>query len=286
MSAVLGQSHTSYERLQRKAWQLGRWAVVTGVSLAMIFPVLWVLRVALMSDNQFALNPAQVGGSFTTSHFGAAWHGANLEAGFWNSLLIVPFAAAIATFVAGLAGFTLSRLKPVGSKAIVTLVAVAIAVPIPAILIPLFSIGLRVGYTDSRVGLILVYSALFSGWGTLFMFAFYGGIPNALIEAARVEGARNWQIVTFVGLPLGIPALGTVFMLNFLAGWSELLLALVMLPDKHTLTVSVALLSTEYVQGGPLSAAGLLIAAIPVTLVFLAFQRFIQPGVLKGAVRG
>jgi ABC-type glycerol-3-phosphate transport system permease component len=274
------------QRVQRKLWGLGRWVLVIGVTLAMIFPVLWVLRVALMSDDQYARDPSRVGGAFTTSHFGAAWHGAHLEAGFWNSLLIVPFAAGLGTLLAGLAGFTLARLKPAGGKVIVPIIAASIAVPIPAILIPLFSIGLRVGYTDSRFGLIFVYSALFAGWGTLFMYAFYGSVPNALIEAARVEGAHNWQIVRSIGLPLGIPALGTVFMMNFLAGWSELLLALVMLPDRHTLTVSVALLSTEYVQGGPLTAAGLLIAAIPVSLVFLASQRFIQPGVLKGAVRG
>gem|GEM_PF-55700 len=265
-----------------------RRAVACLALLAVAFPILWVTRLAFKPPEDYIGAPGSLAGGWTLSNFSDAWTIGHLGDGLLNSLLIVPLGAFIATAVGALAAFALAKLRMPGRRLVLPLIVALVAIPLTAIAIPLFDQGLQVGYTDSRLGLSLVYGALFASWGTLFMYSYFQSLPDELIDSARVDGANLLQMFLRIGLPLGAPAIATVFVMDVLVQWNELIIALVSLPDesKQTVTVAVATFSTQFRSGGPLTAAGVLIAALPVILVYFVGQRFIRAETLGGAIKG
>jgi ABC-type glycerol-3-phosphate transport system permease component len=252
-----------------------------------VVPLLWVIRVAFRPVNSYIGDPSGLGGGFTLANFRGAWSSGGLGAGFINSLLVVPAGALGATILGAIGGFALAKFDPPFKRVLLAITITGVAVPLPAIIIPLFDEGLSLGFTDSRLGLVLIYIAAFSSWGTFFLYSYCQSIPDALIESARIDGAGLLQTFWRIGVPLAVPALVTVFVINLFIQWSELILALVMLPDssKQTLTVHVAAFSTQYRTGGPLTAAGVILASLPVFVVFLFAQRYFRAGLTSGAVK-
>jgi ABC-type glycerol-3-phosphate transport system permease component len=255
--------------------------------LAAIFPLAWVIRVAVKPPANFIGDPTGLGGGFTLQNFSDAINSAGLRSGILNSLEIVPAGALGATALASVGGFALAQLDIPFRRLWLALIGAAIAVPLPAIIISLFDQGLSFGYTDSRPGLSLVYAGIFSAWGTYFMYSYYSSLPQALLDSARVDGANDLQTLLRVAIPLAKPAIATVLVINVFIQWSDLILALVMLPESsmQTATVKVALYSTQYRSGGPAQAAALLVASVPVFATYFAGQRFIRAGTFAGGVK-
>jgi ABC-type glycerol-3-phosphate transport system permease component len=231
--------------------------------------------------------PGSAGGGWTLSNFSDVWTTGALGKALVNSLIIVPIAAMIATSVGALAAFALAKLRIPGRRVVLALLVMALMVPLPAIVIPQFDQGLSWGYADSQLGVALVYGALFCSWGTLFMFSYFQSLPDDLLNSARVDGASLRRIFFDIGIPLGLPAIATVFVIDILIAWNELIVGLVMLPDssKQTVTVAIASLTTQFRSGGPLTSAGMLIAAVPVIAVFAFGQRFLRAELLAGAIK-
>jgi ABC-type glycerol-3-phosphate transport system permease component len=267
--------------------RLLRFGVVACAVAAVVLPLLWTVRIALKPLDAYTGNPSGIGGGFTFGNFSSAWTAGQLGEGFKNSFLIVPAGALLATTVATLAGFALSRLQVPARKLFFIAIVLGIGVPIPAIALPLFDENLRLGIVDWRLGLVLVYGGIFASWGTLFMAAYFGNVPASLIESARLDGATTFGVFRRIALPLAIPAIASVFVINFFIQWAELLLALVLLPSegKKTVTLALAAFSTQYRTGGPTSAAAALMAAVPIFVLFGVSQRFLTRGLLTGAVK-
>jgi ABC-type glycerol-3-phosphate transport system permease component len=254
---------------------------------AALVPFLWTLRVATRPPESYIGNPSGLGGGFTLHNFTVAWSTGGLGRSFVNSLLVAPLGALIATLLATLAAYALAKMRLPGRRLVLGYVVLTIGIPAPAIVIPLFSQGLTLGYVDHKPGLSLVYGGLFAAWCTYFLYNFFQSVPDALLDAARIDGASEWQVFGRVAIPSAKSAIAAVLVINLFATWSELLLALVMLPSasQHTVMVAVAQYNTEFRTGGPLAAAGMLIAALPILLVFLAGQRFLRAGAFAGAVK-
>jgi ABC-type glycerol-3-phosphate transport system permease component len=270
-----------------RAGELVRLALVVCALAAVILPLLWTLRVSLKPLDAYTRSPSGLGGGLTLHNFTEAWTFGQLGEGFKNSFLIVPAAAVLATCVATLAGFALSKLQVPARKLVGATVVLGIGVPIPAIALPLFDQNLRLGLVDWRLGLVLVYGAIFAPWGTLFMSAYFGSLPGSLIESARLDGATTFGVFRRIAVPLAIPAIVSVFAVDFFIMWAELLLALMLLPgeSKKTVEIALAAFSTQYQTGGPTAAAAALMAAGPVFLIFAMSQRFLTRGLLAGAVK-
>ena len=252
-----------------------------------VLPLFWVIRLAFLPSNEFVGVPPAFRGGFTLDNFSQAINDGGILTGIKNSFIIVSVGSVGATVLAAIGGYALAKLPVPGRRLWLALIAVTIAVPLPAIMIPLFDAGLKLGYTDSVPGLMVVYVGIFSAWGTYFMFSYYRGLPDALLESARVDGSGDVGTFCRIALPLSLPALGVVLMFNFFIQWSELILALILLPDasRQTVMVKVALYGGEFDAGGPAQAAGFLIAALPVFVVFALGQRFLRGGIFGGAIK-
>lgn len=263
-------------------------AVMALAALSVAVPLLWVLRVALKPPEDHIGNPASLGGGWTLRNFGDAWGTGGLGEALSNSVRIVPLGALVATLLATLAAYALAKLRFPGKRLVWACVLATMTLPLAALVIPLFDEGLRIGYVDSRLGLSLVYGAIFAPWATIFLHSYFRGLPDELLESAQLDGASVMRSFLAIALPLAAPAIGTVFVLNVFLQWSELILALVMLPGegKQTVTVAIANFSSQFRTGGPLTAAGMILAALPIIVVFLVGQRWLRADVFSGAVKG
>lgn len=267
--------------------RVGRIAIVALAALAVVVPLLWALRVSLRPVDAWIGDPAGLGGGLTLANFADAWE-RGMGAALVSSTIVVSIGSVLATVLAALAGYGLAKEEMPGKRVVVAVAALTLVVPLASLAIPLFDQALSFGILDSRPALGLMYGALFAGWGTLFLRAYFGGVPDELIEAAKVDGAGSWRTFASVALPLAGPALATVLVLNVFLQWSELLLALVMLPSTGNQTASAVLagLSGQFRAGGPLTAAGLFITVAPIAAAFVASQRWLRAEVFSGAIKG
>lgn len=267
-----------------------RWVrrvVVVLAVLGVLLPLAWVVRMALRPVDAYLASPGGLGGGLTLVNFSDAWS-AGLGDGLVSSLLVVPLASVIATALAALGGYVLAKEDVPFAPLFVAVLAFTLVVPLSSLAVPVFDQALQFGYLDSRLGLALTYGALFSGWGTLFMRAYYGGLPDELVDAARVDGASLWQTFVRIAVPLGGPAIASVFVIDLFIGWGELIIALIDLPspEKQTSAAVLAQFSTQYRSGGPLTAAGMLIVVAPIFAAFVVSQRWLRTEVFGGAVKG
>lgn len=271
-----------------KVLRFARGAIVAVAIFAAVIPIAWTIRVALRPVQEYLVDPSRITGGLTLDNFRAAWRNGGLDTGFLNSSLIVPVGAFGATFVATCGGFALAKLPIPRKRLVLGVIIASIAIPLPAIVIPLFAEALTLGLINSRLGLGIVYAAVTGAWGTIFMRSYFLSLPDELLEAGRVDGCSASQLFLRIAVPLAAPAIATVFIINLFVQWSELLLGLVLLPDsgRHTLTVKIALFSTQFQTGGPLTAAAALIACLPIIAVFAVGQRFLRGNVFAGGMKG
>lgn len=205
---------------------------------------------------------------------------------FLNSLAVAVGSVLLTLLLCSLAAYPLAKLRFKGRDVLFLIVLSTLVFPEQLILIPLYVMAVNVfNFQDSYHGLVLPFAA--SGLGIFLLRQVYYSIPNELIEAARIDGATEFGIWWRILLPLIRPGLATLAIITFVGSWNNFLWPLLMLTDTSAFTLPVGL---SYLRGffsGSLRtvAAGIVIATVPVIVVFMAFQRqFIQG--LAGAVKG
>ena len=144
------------------------------------------------------------------------------------------------------------------------------------------------GLLDTYPGLILAYVAQFLPFTVFLLTSYYAGISRDIVEAARIDGSGTYGIYGRIMLPLGRPALLSVGILNALFCWNDVLISLLVMPsaEHRTLMVGVTSLRGQYSADIPTFASGVLIAAVPVLIVYLIFQRQITDGITAGSTKG
>ncbi len=160
--------------------------------------------------------------------------------------------------------------------------------PPQVILVPLFRLFNGIGLIDTLWPVIIVHSALGLPICVLMMRNFFATVPNALREAAIMEGASEWQVLTRVVLPLSLPALAVLATLQFTWIWNDFLWPLIFTQsdDKRTIMIGIVNLKGQYSVAWGVQGALSLVASLPTLLVFLFFQRFFIKGMTMGAVKG
>jgi ABC-type glycerol-3-phosphate transport system permease component len=256
------------------------------LGLSTIYPMVFAINVALKSKRDYILNRFGLTTDATFDNFGLAWVQAHLDAYFVNSVIVTVGAVLALLLISSLAGFGFAVLRFRGRRVLFFVVLAALMIPVQVILVPFYQTMIALDLINRRIGLIIAYTAFFTPFSVYLMTAFYSAIPRELAEAAAIDGAGLWKTWRMVFLPLGKPALITLGILNTLFCWNDLLIALLVLQDDRTLMVGIASLRGEYTTNVPLLAAGVILAALPVVIVYLVFQRRIVGGITVGAVKG
>jgi raffinose/stachyose/melibiose transport system permease protein len=220
-------------------------------------------------------------------NFSVAWDEGHFGTYMRSSLLVTSAVVVVAGLLSILAGYAFGMMRFRGEQVLFYLFLVGLMVPLEATIVPLYYDLRDLGLTDTSWALILPQAGLSVAFGTFWMRAFFRSVPRSLVEAARLDGSSSWSTLWRVVLPLGRPAVLTMVVLVFMWTWNEFLLALVMVSDEslRTAPLGLAFFQGRNTTDEALLAAGAVIVATPVVIVYVFLQRHFIRGMLTGAVK-
>ena len=262
------------------------YAVLGAFSLFALLPVVGIVVTAMQDPDGLAAF-----GSFDGLHpsnFVDAWRDGSFGPYLRSSVIVTTVVVVVASVLSVLAGYAFGLMRFRGSQVLFYLVLLGLMIPTEAIVVPLYYDYRDLGLTDTYWALILPQAGISTAFGTFWMRAFFRSVPRSLVEAARLDGSSSWVTLWRVILPLGRPAVLTMVVLVFMWTWNEFLLALVMVSDEglRTAPLGLAFFQGRNTSDEALLAAGSVIVATPVVLVYLVLQRHFIRGMLSGAVKG
>lgn len=250
--------------------------------LLMAAPFLWMGLSAFKTDRDLTASPpVWIPSEWTFEHFGELLDRLDVPLYFFNSLTVAVLVTASNLVFCSMLGYALAKLRFGGRNKVFALVLGALMVPGNLMLLPLFVLMSKLQLIDSYAGLVLPFAA--QAFGVFLMRQFMQSIPDELLEAARIDGAREWYIFWRIAMPLVKPALATLSILIFLGSWNNFVWPLIATndPEKYTLPVALATFATDPNQSagsnGMLMVGSLLII-LPVLLVFIVLQRHFTQG--------
>ncbi len=206
-----------------------------------------------------------------------------------NSFVLAGLSTVIIVVIASLGGYAFSKMRFRGREVIYKAMLACLAVPVAAVVTPLFFSVNTLGLRNTYIGVVLPMVAFNVLVMLLMMRNHFDSIPDELIEAATLDGAGSFSIWWRVLLPVSGPALATVGVLSFVYCWNEYLLPNLLLssPELFPVTQAISLLQSDRMSQEQISQlyAGLVLMTIPLVIVYLASQRYLQAGVTAGAVK-
>jgi alpha-1,4-digalacturonate transport system permease protein len=257
------------------------------VCLVFLTPVLWAIFSAFQpSSNLFTFPPNFDPRSLSLANFQAVFGTGNVPRYAMNSLIVATTSSILTVIGSSMAGFALAKYRFLGRRFIFLLIISVLLIPLQVLMVPVFLILKTLGWINSLIGIIVPPAA--TATGTFMMRQYIVGIPDELLEAARIDGASDWKIYRHIILPLSAPALGAVGILSFTWRWNDYLWPLIVIGDQKNFTLQLSLanlVGTNTVEWGTLLAYATL-AMLPVLVVFLCFQRYFLKGSLSGGVKG
>lgn len=271
--------------VRRWAW----WSLHAGLTLGAVVvlaPLVWMGLASVMPAGEASqLPPRWWPSAPTLQHFAALFASLDLGRNFANSLFVATAATALSVSSNALAGYALAKLRFVGRDRVYSSLLLLLVVPGQVGMLPLFLLLRAFGWIDTYWGVLV--PSLASVFGIFLVRQYALGIPDALLDAARVDGASELRVFWSVGLPLCRPILVTLGVFTFLGTWNDFLWPLIVLSDasKQTLPVALASLAAEHVQDTELMMASAVITMLPAIVLFLAAQRAYLRGLAAGAVK-
>ena len=250
-------------------------------------PLLWMASVSFMPRGEASqFPPPLLPSSATLEGYRALFATAGMGRNFANSLLVSLAIAAISVLLNTMAGYAFAKLRFAGRERIFQLLLAALVVPAQVAMLPLFLLMKQLGLVNTYWGVIV--PAMASVFGIFLVRQYARGIPDALIEAARIDGASELRIFFQIVLPLLRPVLVTLAVFSFMAAWNDFMWPLIVLTDqeRYTLPVALAALSREHIMDVELMMAGAMVTVLPVLVLFLLLQRYYLQGLLLGSVKG
>jgi ABC-type glycerol-3-phosphate transport system permease component len=250
-------------------------------------PFLWVASMSVRTTPEIFANPYALPSRFHWDKFVEAWTSSNYGIYFWNSTIVVVTAVALVTLVGAMAAHCLARYRFRARRLVRFLILSGMVLPPQLLILSLFQIMVDYRLYNSLTGLIIVYVATQLGMTVYILEGFFAQIPQDLFDAARMDGYSDFEIFWRITLPIGVAAIFTTVTLNFIILWNEFLYAVVLLTDdsKRTLPLGIMHFMGGHQLDVGMIATGLMIAILPVILIYAFFSETMIRGMTAGAVR-
>ncbi|MCS7058815.1 MAG: carbohydrate ABC transporter permease [Meiothermus sp.] len=272
---------------RKRRTRFARDALVVGLALLFLMPVIWVVLSSFKPDAELYLVPptllpreptlANYQNALTVGHFATYT---------WNSFFVATMSTLIALLTNSMAAFALAKYRFVGRQALFLLTLATIMIPLQVIMVPIFLVLRNLGLTDSLWGIIIPPAA--TPTGVFLLRQYILSIPDEILESARIDGASEWGIYWRIILPLSVPALATLAIFSFTWRWNDFIWPFIVISSeqKATLQLALARLVGQFgVDWGTLLAATV-ITLLPMLIVFLLLQRYFLSDLTAGSVKG
>jgi multiple sugar transport system permease protein len=266
-------------------WMTYGLAIALGIS--MLVPFLWMVSTSLMDEfDVYRFPPLMLPPDPVWSNYPNALTSAPFARFFLNSAVMSLFIVIGHLFTAATAGYAFARLRFPGRDKVFILFLANLMVPVIVLLIPRFLLVNALGWVDTYMGLIV--TELVSVWGIFLMRQYFLSIPRDLEDAARIDGANEWQVFRKVALPLAKPALATVALFSFVETWKSFLWPLIVTRSMamRPVEVGIAAFHGVYISNWPYQMAAAVTAIVPILILFFFTQRYFVRGIQLAGLKG
>ena len=276
-------------RRTRRGLEVVFWyGVLTFMALITVFPFAWIVLTALKGpgDVLFSVPPQFLPAHPTLDNFGRVLRALPIGSFFLNSIIVAVAVTVLNTLVAALAAYPLAKMRFRGREPVFYLLLATLIVPVQLTYIPSYILAVRVFHYHDTLWSVIIPSCA-SAFNIFLMRQAFRGVPNELLDAARVDGAGELRIWWQLMLPLVRPTLATVAIFTFVTSWNDFLWPSLMLPTpaNKTLPVGLAALQGFFSSDFRSIAAGVTMTVVPILIFFIALQRQFVRG-LSGAIKG
>jgi ABC-type glycerol-3-phosphate transport system permease component len=265
---------------------IARWAVTALLALAFLFPLYWMVVTAVspladLRSGDYGLIPHHI----VLSNFTRTWSKYPFGTWLWNSTVIAVLSVTLTVTLNVICGYAFAKLRFPGRNVLFILILSTLMIPIQVLMVPQFEIVADFGWVNSNWGVIIPRAA--EAFGIFFARQYFMGIPDELLEAARIDGAREWTILTRIVLPLSKPLLAVLVIFTFMWRWNEFAWPLIVLNDStsYTLPVGMLFLKGQYVTDQTALMSMSLVAVLPMIAVFIFFQRYFVEGIARTGLK-
>lgn len=258
------------------------------LALVVLAPFGVVLVNGFKSPEQYSTDgPISLPDRVSLDGITAVWERVDYGEKLLNSLLISSSVAVLAVALAVLNAYALGIGRIKGRTWVLVLFLAANTLPQEALAYPLYFLANETGLYDTRLSVIIVFTAIQSAFGTYLLASTFSGFPRELLDAAVVDGAGKWQTLLRVVVPVSRPTLGVLFVFFFIWTWNEFFLPMVLLISNgnQTVPVSLGVLQGQQMMDATASSASALLGVVPAIAFFLLFQRALARGITAGAIK-
>lgn len=262
-------------------------AALIAAALMTLAPFAWMVGASFMRSGEANMLPPHfLPRKATLEHYTALFTRLDLARNFMNSAAITLTATLGALFIKTMAGYAFAKLRFGGRDKVFRSLMLALVIPAQVGMLPMFLMLREMGFVNTYMGVVIPY--LSSVLGMFMIRQYVLGVPDELLDAARVDGAGEFRIFWTIVVPVVRPILVTFAAFTFLSAWNDFMWPLIVLSDSrnYTLPVALANLVGEHVQDTELMMAGSVLTLLPVMIVFLFLQRAYIRGIMSGSVKG
>ena len=264
-------------------------ATLAALIVLALFPIYWMLNTSFKSDGEiYRMIPTFLPASPTFTAYANLFTKTPFITYLLNSVFVSTVVTAASLFVSMLGAYAIARLDFKAAVVFAQAIFYAYLIPKTVMYIPLYMVNVKLDINDSLLGLILIYPTFVIPYATWMLIAYFKTIPKELEEVASVDGAGRWRVMFQIIFPVAKPGIMATVILAFTLCWSEYLYAMVNISSTNLKTLPVGLtdLITDDIFAWGKLAAGAVFASLPIAILYVISNRYIEGGAVAGAVKG
>ena len=256
-------------------------------TLVALTPTVFMLFTSLKSDEEYTFNKVGLPHRIVFDHFNNVLFESDFIGWMGNSIILAAGAVALSTVVSCLGAYAIARMQFWGRGLLFSVSTSLMAIPPVVMIVPLFVLYTQLGLISTYQGAILIYAGLITPFSVYLLTSFFRTLPREIFESARIDGAGDFLILLKIVIPLSLPALLTLVVVNALYVWNDLLIAIIFLQDdsKRTLMAGISVFQGRYGDQIPLTMAGMAFASAPMVILYIAFQKHYIQGLMAGSIK-
>jgi len=266
-------------------------ALKHGILLAATFfalvPSIFMILTSLKSQDEYTFNKIGLPHALVLDQFESLISESSIFDWMGNSAILVIGAVLLSTVVSCFGAYAIALMRFRGRSLLFSVSTALMAVPPVVMIVPLFVLYTQLDLISTFRGTIVIYAGLITPFSIYLLTTFFRTLPRELFESARIDGANDLFILWRIVLPLSLPALLTLVVVNALYVWNDLIIAIIFLQDdsKRTLMAGISVFQGRYEALIPLTMAGMVIASAPMLILYILIQKYFIQGLMAGAIK-
>lgn len=256
-------------------------------TLIALAPSVFMILTSLKSPKEYTFNKVGPPEDVVFDHFRSVLFASDFFGWMGNSIILAAGAVALSTVISCLGAYAIARMEFAGRGVLFSVSTSLMAVPPVVMIVPLFVLYTQLSLISSYQGAIVIYAGLITPFSVYLLTSFFRSLPREIFESARIDGAGDLLILWKIVIPLSLPALLTLVVVNALYVWNDLLIAIIFLQDdsKRTLMAGISVFQGRYGDQIPLTMAGMVFASAPMVILYIAFQKYYIQGLMAGSIK-